>query len=498
MLFNLTFKSAAEVPAFLGKALLVKFFIDDKELSKSVKAFEEEIRLSFNPLQKNAFINGDENETRFYNTQTRPDLLILKKIKIDKKFSADFFRDYLASVVKGIKSAGFKNFHIALPEYEKFKDYFDSEEYFIQTFIEGVYLGTYTFDKYKSDKKDANPLTVKLHSANRTMVRGVIEKTNLLMQSVFFSRDLVNEPANELTPLQLAERTKNELSDAGVKVVVWRKKDLEKNNMHAILAVGRASSEEPCLIKLHYKPKVKAKKKIALVGKGVTYDTGGLSLKPTLGMFDMKIDMTGAATVIGIIKAAALAKLPVEIFGFVPAVENSVAGNSYKPGDVISTYSGKTIEVMDTDAEGRIILADALKLASEMEPDEIFDFATLTGACVVALGIFTAGVFTKSEEISGKLFSSGLKTFERVWAMPMWDEYNKQLECDIADVKNLGSRWGGAITAAKFLENFVDEKITWTHLDIAGPSCKNDFKSYTNDFHTSFGIRLMYDYLLKI
>ena len=498
MLFNLTFKSAAEFPAFLGKALFVKFLLDDKELSKSVKTFEEEIRLSFNPLQKNSFISGDENETRFYNSQTRPDLLILRKIKIDKKFSADFFRDYLASVVKGIKSAGFKNFHIALPEYEKFKEYFDSEEYFIQTFIEGVYLGTYTFDKYKSDKKDTNPLTVKLHSANRTMVRGVIEKTNLLMQSVFFSRDLVNEPANELTPLQLAERTKNELSDAGVKVVVWRKKDLEKNNMHAILAVGRASSEEPCLIKLHYKPKGKAKKKIALVGKGVTYDTGGLSLKPTLGMFDMKIDMTGAATVIGIIKAAALAKLPVEIFGFVPAVENSVAGNSYKPGDVISTYSGKTIEVMDTDAEGRIILADALKLASEIEPDEIFDFATLTGACVVALGIFTAGVFTKSDEISSKLFASGLKTFERVWAMPMWDEYNKQLECDIADVKNLGSRWGGAITAAKFLENFVDEKITWTHLDIAGPSCKNDFKSYTNDFHTSFGIRLMYDYLSKI
>jgi leucyl aminopeptidase len=498
MLFNLTFKSAPELPKFLSKALLVKFVIDDKGLGESVKIFEEQLKSTFNPLQKNEFVKGEESEIRFANTESRPDLVILKKIKIDKKFSVDFFRDYLASVVKGIKSAGFQYFHIALPDYEKFKEYFESQEYFVQTFIEGVHLGNYNFDKYKSDKKDAAALTVKLHLVSRAMVRRVIEKTDLLMQSVFFSRDLVNEPANELTPLELAERTKNELGSAGVKVVVWKKKDLEKNKMHSILAVGRASSEEPCLIKLHYKPKGKPKKKIALVGKGVTYDSGGLSIKPTDSMFDMKIDMTGAATVIGIIKAAAEAKLPVEILGLVPAVENSIAGNAYKPGDIISTYSGKTIEVLNTDAEGRIIMADALKLASENEPDEIFDFATLTGACVVALGMYTAGVFTKSENISGKLYSSGLKTFERVWAMPMWDEYNKELKCDIADVKNLGSRWGGAITAAKFLENFVDEKITWTHLDIAGPSCKNDLTSYTKDFHTSFGIRLMYDYLLKI
>jgi leucyl aminopeptidase len=498
MLFNLTFKSTSEFPTFLGKALFVKFFIDDKELSKSVKAFEEEIKLTFNPVQKSDFVNGDENETRFYNSQTRPDYVILRKVKIDKKFTADFFRDYLASVVKGIKSGGFKYFHIALPEYEKFKEYFDSEEYFIQSIIEGVYLGNYTFNKYKSEKKDVLPLTVNLHTSNRTMVRKVIENTNHLMESVYFSRDLVNEPANVLTPLELADRTKKELSGIGVKVVVWGKKELEKNRMHAILAVGKASSEEPCLIKLHYKPKGKVKKKIALVGKGVTYDTGGLSIKPNDNMLDMKIDMTGAAAVIGIIKAAASAKLPIEIIGIVPAVENSIAGNAYKPGDVISTYSGKSIEVMNTDAEGRIILADALKYASEAEPDEIFDFATLTGACVVALGMYTGGVFTKSVETSGKLFSSGLKTFERVWAMPMWDEYNKDLECDIADVKNLGSRWGGAITAAKFLEHFVDEKLIWTHIDIAGPSCKNNLNSYTNDYHTPFGIRLMYDYLLNI
>ena len=187
--------------------------------------------------------------------------------------------------------------------------------------------------------------------------------------------------------------------------------------------------------------------------------------------------------------------LPVELIGIVPAVENAIAGNAYKPGDVVKTASGKSIEVKDTDAEGRIILADALEYASKQKPDEIIDFATLTGAVVVALGEYAVGLFTKNDSIANSLTDAGMRTYERVWRLPFWDDYNKLVKSDIADVKNLGPRWGGSITAGKFLENFVDENIPWAHLDIAGVSLANDLNNYTKKWHTGFGVRLMIDYL---
>jgi len=294
------------------------------------------------------------------------------------------------------------------------------------------------------------------------------------------------------------KRTKRELSKVGIKVIAFNKAALSKKKMNAILAVAGGSDNPPYLLTMHYKPRSKAKKKIVLVGKGVTYDSGGLSIKPTDGMLEMNADMAGASTVIGTILAAAKNKLPVEIIGIVPAVENMISGKSYKPGDIVRTASGKSIEVKNTDAEGRIVLADALEYASSLKPDIIIDFATLTGACVVALGEFIAGVFTKNDTLASELADSGNKTFERVWRMPFFDDFNKQLESDLADVSNLGSRWGGAITAGKFLENFVDKNITWAHIDLAGPALKHKFRSYTEKYNTGFGVRLMYDFLKKI
>jgi len=191
-------------------------------------------------------------------------------------------------------------------------------------------------------------------------------------------------------------------------------------------------------------------------------------------------------------------QLPIELIGIIPAVENMVSGNSYKPGDIVKTASGKTIEVKNTDAEGRIVLADALEFASKQKPDEIIDFATLTGAIAVALGLYAAGIFSKSDAMTDLLKTAGDTTYEKVWRMPFWDEYKKLLESDIADVSNLGSRWGGAITAGKFLEYFVDEKIPWVHIDIAGPAIKNDFKSYTKKYDTGFGVRLMIEYFNEL
>jgi leucyl aminopeptidase len=213
-------------------------------------------------------------------------------------------------------------------------------------------------------------------------------------------------------------------------------------------------------------------------------------------MGEMKADMSGAAVVAGTVLAAAKAKLPVKLLGVIPAAENMVDGGSMRPGDVVITSSGKSIEVDNTDAEGRMILADALHYASKQKPDAIIDLATLTGACVVALGEFVAGLFTKDDQLANKLYNSGLKTYDRLWRMPMWDDYNELIKSDVADVHNTGKvRWGGAITAAKFLEHFVDENISWAHLDIAGPAMANSYNNYSKKYMTGFGVRLLFDYL---
>jgi leucyl aminopeptidase len=287
------------------------------------------------------------------------------------------------------------------------------------------------------------------------------------------------------------------LTKAGIKVTVFDEKEAKKRGMGGLLAVGKGSTNKPRFIIAHYKPKAvkKKMKKVALVGKGVTFDTGGYCVKPAQGMTEMKADMSGAAVVAGTLLAAAKAHLPLEILGIIPAAENMISGDAMRPGDVIKTASGKTIEVGHTDAEGRMILADALDYASKQKPDEIIDFATLTGACVVALGQNAAGLFTKYDKLAEKLYNTGMKTYERVWRLPMWDEYAKANESKIADVNNDGGRWAGATTAAKFLENFVDEKIPWAHIDIAGPAIAHDLNNYTKTYMTGFGVRLMFEYL---
>ncbi len=466
------------------------------------KGKDDEIREAlkehpFNELQVEALIEGKCSEIECYWMDETPAVETVHLLKLDKKFDQDYFRNYLAGFIGKIFEKGICNLEVVIPEYKQFSKYFTSEEYYYQSFVEGLLLGNYEFDKYKSKKEKIDSLEVIINSSNEKLTNSAIVQGEYLIESVSFAKDLVNEPAIVLTPMELAKRAEIELVKFGVDVTVLTKTELEDKKMGGILAVGGASANDPCLIKMEYKPKGKAKKKVALVGKGVTYDAGGLSIKPTSGMVDMNADMSGAAVVIGIIKAAAMNNVNIELVGFIPAVENMISGNSYKPGDILTSYSGKTIEVKDTDAEGRLVLADALTYASEHKPDEIIDFATLTGACVAALGEFTGGLFTDSDKIAEGLSAAGNKTYERVWRMPFWKEFDKLIESDIADVSNLGPRWGGAITAGKFLENFVDDKIDWAHLDIAGPATKHKFKNYTEKWHTAFGIRLVYEYLSK-
>jgi len=497
MLFDL--KLTARKSNFVAKSnsLLIRFFGDKSSLKEDYSKFLEEYNLTTNNGLIKSFLTKDKEEIMFTSTTSKPDLFILKKVFVDTKFDVDIFRDFLSKTIIGLKDAEIDNVEILIPNYLLFKDYFNDENYFYQTFIEGIFLGNYTFNKYKTDKKPLKKLEVNFSTGDNFSIKTIITNTNNLLNGVYLARDLSNEPAITLTPAEMVKATKNTLGKVGVSVTAFNKAEMKIRKMNAILAVAEGSTNPPFLIKMHYKPKVKSTQKIALVGKGVTYDSGGYSIKPTDGMIEMNGDMSGAATVIGTIYAAALNKLPIEIIGIIPAVENMISGGAYKPGDIISTASGKTIEVKNTDAEGRLVLADALEFACKQKPDEIIDFATLTGAIVVALGEFTSGLFTKNDKIADGLNFSGNKTFERVWRMPFWDDYKKQLNSDIADTSNLGSRWGGAITAAKFLEQFVDENIPYAHIDLAGPALKHKFRSYTEKYNTGFGVRLMLDYLIN-
>ena len=499
-MFRLSYKVGTKLPTFGTLSTVVQYLFEDKNVKNNLLSFENKFRIKLSDLQKKNILSKKNKQITITNLKGRTDSIVLHKFKIDDKFSVDYFRNHLAGLIKEIKNDAVKSLHVFLPEYRLVKKYFDDEEYYYRTFLEGLSLGNYTFDKYKKEKEKIRSLSIILYAENEKVLKSAIAKNKILMEGGFFTKDLQNEPGSSLRPFELADRIKETLSKFGLKVTVFDEKEIKKRNMGGLLAVGQGSNAKPRFIIIEYKPKLKNKssKKIALVGKGVTFDTGGYCIKPWQGMTEMKADMSGAAVVAGTMVAASKSKFPFEILGVIPAAENMINGEAMRPGDIVKTASGKTIEVGHTDAEGRMILADALDYASKQKPDEIIDFATLTGACVVALGLNVAGLFTKNDELAEKLYKTGMRTYDRVWRLPMWDEYHKDNESKMADVNNDGGRWGGAITAAKFLENFVDKKIPWAHIDIAGPAIANDLTNYNKTYMTGFGVRLMFEYLSEL
>lgn len=498
-MFNLSIKSGGKKIIYAPLSISLKYLIDEKGLKRSFDSLENVFHLKLSELQKKNFLSKNVNEIRVTKPEGKPDALIISKAKVDEKFTVDFFRNHLAGLIKDLSKEELKNLHIFVPSYRAFKKFFKDEKYYYQTFVEGILLGNYTFNKFKKDKDEVKNLSVLLYADNEKLLRSSIDRAISIIEGVNFARDLQNEPASTLRPFELAKRVRSGLSKTGIRVTIFDEDEIKKRKMGGLLAVGKGSAAKPRFIVLKYKPTTKSKKKsqkrIALVGKGITYDTGGVCVKPPQGMVEMKADMSGAAVVAGILLTAARIKIPMEIIGIIPAAENMISGEAMRPGDVVKTASGKTIEIGHTDAEGRMILADALDYASKQQPDEVIDFATLTGACVVALGQNAAGLFTKNNRLSDKLYKSGLKTYERVWPMPMWDDYHKLIESKIADVNNDGNRWAGAITAAKFLENFIDKNIPWAHIDIAGTAISHDMNNYTKTYMTGFGVRLILDYL---
>ena len=304
-------------------------------------------------------------------------------------------------------------------------------------------------------------------------------------------------PSNYKTPHYLSEYVKSAGQEQGFDVRVIKGAALQKNKLHALHEVGKGSENEPAFIIMEYKAAKKPVAKIGLVGKGITFDTGGISLKNPTNMHYMKSDMAGAAAVIGVMQAAAELKLPIHLIGIVPAAENAVGSKAYRPGDIIQSYSGKTIEVIDTDAEGRLVLADGLAyMTKNYSPDYLIDLATLTGSCIATLGYTAAGLFTQNEELASELYQSGRITGEKNWRLPLWDDYKSQMQSDMADIKNLSSLpVAGAITAAKFLEAFTENHSAWAHLDIAGVSF-TDSEYLKSRSATAYGVRLLTHWML--
>jgi leucyl aminopeptidase len=360
---------------------------------------------------------------------------------------------------------------------------------------EGAVLGLYRFDRHKSGAENPDLDTFWLVAEERDLGEAIegAEAGQKTARGAALARDLANEPSNVATPEFLAEKAREIAERYGMRVTVLDRSGIEDEGLTGLATVGRSASNAPRFIVLEHGEGGDAAP-VVLVGKAVTFDSGGISIKPSSGMEDMKFDMSGGAAVLGAMEAVGALGLPLNVVALVPATENLPGGDAYKPGDVLELHSGKTVEIVTTDAEGRLILADALSYARRYEPAAVIDCATLTGACHVALGDHASGLMGNDEDLIAEVQTAGETTGERAWPLPLFEEYTEQIKGDVADIKNSGGRYGGALTAGAFLKEFAD--FPWAHLDIAGTAYGKKGKAYTPKGATGAPARLLVEFLL--
>ncbi len=359
-----------------------------------------------------------------------------------------------------------------------------------QALAEGLLLAAYEFTRHKSDPPRRVLATIDLVVPSDAARAGA-ERGRVMADAVCITRDLVNEPGGSLTPRVLANRARKLAKKGGFEAKVYKRKELAEMEMGGVLGVNRGSSQPPRFVELRYRPSGESRGTVALVGKGITFDSGGLSLKTAAGMMTMKCDMAGAAAVLGAFVAISRLRPPVEVRGYLPMTDNMTGGDAMRPGDVLRLRNGKTIEVLNTDSEGRLVLADALSLASEARPDAIVDLATLTGGCVVALGPKLAGLMGRNDRWLQQVEAAAAASGEPVWRLPLPPVYRKQYESSVADLRNIGTGNGGVLVAGLILEEFVADGLAWAHLDIAGPAFTEAEDAEVTKGGTGFGVRLL-------
>jgi leucyl aminopeptidase len=481
-----SFKNAA--------ADVIAFFIheDKATFDADIRSIVHKIGVRIPAVDTGDF-KGKVNETLVVYTTSRgrTSRLVLVGLGERKNVSTERYRRAAAAAAKRAQSLRAKTLTLLLPRNVR------SLDQSVFALAEGALLSLYKYDKYISRKED-NASTIESISilaegtSNLRAGNTAVEKARIVCEATSLARDLGNAPGNELYPQTLADAAQKSARGAGYSITVLDEQEIDALGMGGVLGVSRGSAHSPRFIILEYGPA--NKRPVVLVGKGVTFDSGGISIKPSAGMAEMKMDMSGAAAVIGTFEAVARLKLSVHIVGLIPAVENLPSGNAIRPGDILRHHNGKTSEVDNTDAEGRLILADALAYAAKFKPQAVIDLATLTGAVVVALGHHATGMMGNDPELMKKLKRAGDSTYERVWELPLFEEYEKQIKSDIADVKNTGGRWGGAITAGLFLKKFIGN-YKWIHLDIAGTAILEENSDYAFKGASGVGVRLLTELL---
>jgi len=414
-------------------------------------------------------------------------------------FTAETLRRTAARAVKRARDLGAASLSIAMPAG---KTGGVDPQRAAQAVAEAAHLGTYRFTRLKSkvegEKKLAEVEILPVGGKGGAKLAEAIERGELYARATNFTRNLVNEPPNEMTPRHL-ERVARALGGKSIKVKAFGPQEMKKHGMGAMLGVSFGATEPPRFLYLRYKAPGRARKTIALVGKGITFDSGGLCIKPADGMEHMKMDMGGGAAVLGVFSVLAALAPPVNVLGIIPATENMPGANAYKPGDVLRALNGKTIEVINTDAEGRIVLADGLAWACKEGADEVIDVATLTGAISIALGNGYSGVFTNTQSLADRVLGAAKRTGERMWQLPMPKDYFDNMKSEVADMRNIGtSRDGGSIKAALFLQQFVEEGTPWVHLDIAGTAWTGKEQPYGPIGATGQPVRTLLEFLLGV
>ncbi|MDI6726806.1 MAG: leucyl aminopeptidase, partial [Smithellaceae bacterium] len=447
-------------------------------------------------IESGDFIGKRLETLVLFNPQEKgPKRIILVGLGLKKDFSLETLRGAYARAAQQIRLIRLNEFYGSI-SFGESEDNIYSSEALTRAMVEGVMLGLYQFTVFKTvDRENIREVNEFYILEDREdilkRVKQAAKEAQVIATGVNYARDLISHPGNEMTPKDLAAEAMNlELSSKRLKTKILEAKDMQELGMNALLGVAKGSDEPPKLIIIEYRGGKRGDPCVMLVGKGLTFDSGGISLKPAEKMDEMKSDMAGGAAVMGAIKVAAELDLPLNIISLIPAVENLPSGKAYKPGDILKSLSNLTIEVVNTDAEGRLILADALAYAQRYQPKAIIDLATLTGACVVALGDNVAGLMGNNDDLKGRVKAAAEATSEKVWELPLWDEYLELIKSDVADFKNSGGRPAGAITAGGLLSKFVG-KYPWVHLDIAGPAWVTKDRPYTPKGASGFGVRLL-------